>query len=340
MSEKNDKKLYLKAIEQKFDKPTESFNIELTDELFFSRTDLIIGNFEEAPDYLKDNEYIRTGYLINCNSFKKVFSSLIKCHNETMNVWTHLLGTLIAIILIFYTSIFISTNSGKFLNYFNYEKMTYDIKKVISPWLIDLKNDKHEKKKLYSDTIISYIETIISKSNSMLYEINNKIKNLSLYMKNYINEINNIINKIIEKIKLNSNSKIFDDITLKWEICNNKILDILKGQSNEEIINNYDNNLKRWPLFIMLVAAIICLGCSTTFHLFGTMSKSINKVLSRIDYAGITFLVAGSCYPPYFYFFYCEKCNNFFYFIISLGWCLFNFYFCFCIKCFFLFFII
>ena len=174
----------------------------------------------------------------------------------------------------------------------------------------------------------------------MLYEINNKIKNLSLYMKNYINEINNIINKIIEKIKLNSNSKIFDDITLKWEICNNKILDILKGQSNEEIINNYDNNLKRWPLFIMLVAAIICLGCSTTFHLFGTMSKSINKVLSRIDYAGITFLVAGSCYPPYFYFFYCEKCNNFFYFIISLGWCLFNFYFCFCIKCFFLFFII
>ena len=85
-------------------------------------------------------------------------------------------------------------------------------------------------------------------------------------------------------------------------------IDILKGQ-NEETINNYDKTLRRWPLFIMLVAAIICLSCSTTFHLFGTMSNSINKVLSRVDYAGITFLVAGSCYPPYFYFFYCEKCK-------------------------------
>ena len=28
---------------------------------------IIIGKYSETPDYLKDNEYIKTGYLINCH---------------------------------------------------------------------------------------------------------------------------------------------------------------------------------------------------------------------------------------------------------------------------------
>ena len=308
MSSSNDKNLYLKSIENNYNKPLDALNIESNENLIFEKKELIIGNYEEAPEYLKDNEYIRSGYLINCNTFKKVLSSLIKCHNETMNVWSHLLGTLIAIIFIFYTFIFVSSCSETVLKYLDYEKMTYDINDVISPWIENLNKDKIEEKKIYPEIIFTYIESIIIKSNNMLNEIKNRIKDFTSYMKNYINQINSLIQKIIDKVQLQSNSKISDDITLKWEICSNKIIDILKGQ-NEETINNYDKTLRRWPLFIMLVAAIICLSCSTTFHLFGTMSNSINKVLSRVDYAGITFLVAGSCYPPYFYFFYCEKCK-------------------------------
>lgn len=301
--QEKEKKYFKEQKNSKYDKPEIENDLKVITE-----SQILIGRYEEAPDYLKDNEYIKTGYLLNINSVSKVFRSLFKCHNETMNVWSHLLGTLIAIVFIFYTFIFVSSYSETVLKYLDYEKMTYDINDVISPWIENLNKDKIEDKKIYPEIIFTYIESIIIKSNNMLNEIKNRIKDFTSYMKNYINQINSLIQKIIDKVQLQSNSKISDDITLKWEICSNKIIDILKGQ-NEETINNYDKTLRRWPLFIMLVAAIICLSCSTTFHLFGTMSNSINKVLSRVDYAGITFLVAGSCYPPYFYFFYCEKCK-------------------------------
>ncbi len=78
------------------------------------------------------------------------------------------------------------------------------------------------------------------------------------------------------------------------------IIDDIKGE-----------NIGRWPLFIMLFAAIVCFGFSSIFHWFSIYSKNIFLVLSRLDYAGITFLIPGSCYPPYFYFYYCEKCKSF-----------------------------
>ena len=70
-------------------------------------------------------------------------------------------------------------------------------------------------------------------------------------------------------------------------------------------------NIGKWPLYIMLSAAIVCFGFSTSFHWFSIYSKNLFLVLSRLDYAGITFLIPGSCYPPYFYFYYCEKCKKF-----------------------------
>ena len=53
-----------------------------------------IVSYEEAPDFQKDNEYIKGGYLINCNSPKKITKSLFMLHNETLNIWTHLLGSI------------------------------------------------------------------------------------------------------------------------------------------------------------------------------------------------------------------------------------------------------
>ena len=53
---------------------------------------LDVGNFEQAPKFMQDNEYIKTGYLLNCTNLKKTFKSLIMWHNETINIWSHLLG--------------------------------------------------------------------------------------------------------------------------------------------------------------------------------------------------------------------------------------------------------
>ncbi|KAI8565650.1 hypothetical protein RHMOL_Rhmol03G0276900 [Rhododendron molle] len=47
--------------------------------------------FEELPEYMKDNEYILNYYRANW-PLKDAFFSLFRWHNETLNVWTHLLG--------------------------------------------------------------------------------------------------------------------------------------------------------------------------------------------------------------------------------------------------------
>jgi hypothetical protein len=52
----------------------------------------IIGTYEQADEYLRDNEFIHKGYRINYQTFWLVMKSLFMCHNETVNIWTHLLG--------------------------------------------------------------------------------------------------------------------------------------------------------------------------------------------------------------------------------------------------------
>jgi len=54
-----------------------------------------IGTQVETPDWqCAHGSKIETGYRINHHSFSQALSSLFTVHNETVNVWTHLLGCL------------------------------------------------------------------------------------------------------------------------------------------------------------------------------------------------------------------------------------------------------
>jgi predicted membrane channel-forming protein YqfA (hemolysin III family) len=47
--------------------------------------------YDECPEYLKTNPYIRTGYRSD-QSWHQCLRSVLSLHNETLNIWTHLLG--------------------------------------------------------------------------------------------------------------------------------------------------------------------------------------------------------------------------------------------------------
>lgn len=49
--------------------------------------------YHALPEYLKDNEYIISHYRADL-TFSQAISSLFKMHNETVNIWTHLIGFL------------------------------------------------------------------------------------------------------------------------------------------------------------------------------------------------------------------------------------------------------
>ena len=70
-------------------------------------------------------------------------------------------------------------------------------------------------------------------------------------------KVNKIVNFFSEE------SKILDDITTKWEKCVDKIISFIKYDIMDDIKGE---NIGRWPLFIMLCAAIVCFGFSTSFE--------------------------------------------------------------------------
>jgi hypothetical protein len=50
--------------------------------------------FDELPERLKKNKFILDGYRIDYNTVDSL-KSLFHLHNETMNIWTHILGFLL-----------------------------------------------------------------------------------------------------------------------------------------------------------------------------------------------------------------------------------------------------
>lgn len=260
---------------------------------------IIVGKYSEAPDYLKDNEYIKEGYLINCNSFDKVFRSILVCSNETINIWSHLIGCIISILLIIFIACFLKTGKIKELSQTEYEDIQIKLNEAVIPLIKDLKKTNEENNYINVSNIINKIKI---NSENLIDNYGSKSKVIT-NIENYLEKNENLINQIME---LNNNSNILEIIVKNWEICSNKITNYI----NKFIINDIKGeDIGRWPLFIMLSSAIGCFAFSTSFHWFSIYSKELYSFLCRLDYAGITLLIPGSCYPPYYYFYYCEKCK-------------------------------
>ena len=51
--------------------------------------------FEELPQWMKDNDYVRSSYRPHLPSYEVCFKSIFRVHNQTTNIWTHLLGSLL-----------------------------------------------------------------------------------------------------------------------------------------------------------------------------------------------------------------------------------------------------
>ena len=284
---------------------------EEKEEKYPIETKVRVGNYEDAPSYLKDNEYIKRGYLLNCHSVKLILRSLFVFSNESINVWSHLLGAIIAIFLIFFTYIYITPSFMKAIPIKEFEIIKTKVNETIIPWSTDLEIHKNQEINVLKPEVVKYIDKIILNCNYLIknYGVKNTIISI---IGSFINNVNDYINSILKIFTKKNNSNVLDDITIKWDICRNKLINLFKSDNEliyDDSSNNNHHNVERWPLFIMLSAAIVCLGCSTTFHWFGIYNKKVNSFLSRLDYAGITFLIPGSCYPPYFYFYYCEKCK-------------------------------
>lgn len=295
-----------KELKEKKNNKKEKKKYDIEEKTYKEEDKIIVGKYSDAPDYLKDNEFIKKGYLINCHTLRLVLRSLFVCSNETINIWSHLFGCIISILLIIFTSIFIKTAIIRELTQTEYEELQIKVNETIIPWSSELRQHKLNEIETIHPNVCSVIDIILLNADNLVSNYGTKF-NMVIIIEKFIDNTKMLINKIVNIFSKDSN--ILDDLTIKWEKCVNTIISYIKYDLRDLRDDIKGENIGKWPLFIMLSAAIVCFGFSTSFHWFSIYSKNLYSILCRLDYAGITFLIPGSCYPPYFYFYYCEKCK-------------------------------
>ena len=294
-------------------------NNEKVDYNYEKQLKLSIGSFQEAPKFIQDNEYIKNGYILYCNTYKKTFLSLFICHNETVNIWSHLLGALYFIFLIWYTSHYISNFNSQLMNvkkdisiiekkanYLNQYGLNNTSPKVINKIYNEIKDMKINLENF------NY-KNIYENSLNQIYLLNNNISNITEDINNSNNTINNSTSP---SFMSNFFSFKKDLICLKEDVIDLINLDNKKTTELEKDLKLEERpkkKLGKWPLYIIILSAMLCFAFSATFHSIGSMSAIHHNILNRFDYGGISLLISGSCYPPYYYFFYHANTIKYFY---------------------------
>lgn len=82
---------------------------------------------EHAPDWLVDNKYIIHGYRVDFTKKRDLLKSLFMKHNELMNIWTHLIGGIVFIVLVFYIA----------FNYDIFSVIYNKVKELINPQTLE-----------------------------------------------------------------------------------------------------------------------------------------------------------------------------------------------------------
>ncbi|KAL4430423.1 hypothetical protein ABPG74_013273 [Tetrahymena malaccensis] len=305
--------------------------LEMEDNNFSDRIKNYIGSHIYAPQFVKDNMYILSGYRINFNSFKSITKSLFMVHNELVNIWSHFLGAILVIIFIIY----LTTSFGNIDFVSVKQKLAENVTNRLEPLIKDLKefDESLNKKVLENIEIIKQDYNVIE--NNVVQNFNSLLNELT-QLKNEVNQenVDKIVNKIkefsiqdyyqyadIEKLKeikqnvLSGINDLKDDLikqidSKEFDWIDFHMSDFLHG--NEKVDTN-QHHVSRWPIFVFLVTAFLCLLCSAAFHLFHAINPQYYKIFLRMDYAGVSLLISGSTFPIFYYGFYCNLELGYFY---------------------------
>ncbi|KAH1082477.1 hypothetical protein J1N35_022238 [Gossypium stocksii] len=238
--------------------------------------------YHSLPGYLRDNEYI-LGHYRSEWPMKQVLLSIFTIHNETLNVWTHLIGFFIFLALTIYTAMKVP----KVVDFHSLQHIPDVLRKA----------DLH---KLHSELM-----TCLPSLPNMpgLHKLREELQLLSGW---HVREL--LYNCLPERFFSGNHT----------DVC---VLQSVKEDVANIIAPLMVRPITRWPFFAFLGGAMFCLLASSTCHLLSCHSERLSYIMLRLDYAGIAALISTSFYPPVYYSFMCDPffCNLYLGFITILG---------------------
>ncbi|EPS69882.1 hypothetical protein M569_04878, partial [Genlisea aurea] len=240
--------------------------------------------YHSLPGFLKDNEYI-IGHYRSEWPLKQILLSAFTIHNETLNVWTHLIGFFLFLVLTIYTAMKI-------------------------PNVVDLPSLPHVLRKADFQKLHTDLITCLPSLPDM-QRVRDELKTSFPSLSNW-HVVELLSNCLPQSLSCANHTDTCVLSSMKEDVAN--IIAPLLVQP-----------ITRWPFFAFLGGAMFCLLSSSTCHLFSCHSERLSYIMLRLDYAGIAALISTSFYPPVYYSFMCYPvfCNLYMGFITLLGVCTF-----------------
>ena len=257
---------------------------------------------EDAPEWLVRNRYLLSGYRTDFHTFKSSLRSLFMFHNETLNVWTHLIGSILFIIVLSY--LFINFQKSKyFFNELKTEISNTPFAKKLSDNTSNILPFFNERREgiQNSEDFTKHLEDLKQAHTDYLQDLwkffqNKELKFIRRFNEGY-HSFSNVVYEALDDILRTNKVKELNKI-LKLYFTEEALRDFL--------LHSVEGRLEFYPIIVFVGCTILCLGFSATYHLFNAVSPKVAKLLHKLDFAGISFLNFGSSYAVFFYYFYCN----------------------------------
>jgi adiponectin receptor len=278
-------------------------------------------DIEDAPEWMVFNPYVRGGYRVGAR-WLGATRSIFMVHNETVNIWSHLIGFVLFAMLLVRT--FFTAHSGIGLetppagwvtgaDVARVERIEYATRwrQAIEKDRIDIRRiDENMRMDLDESTLgnlmndVGYVLVNVThelaehlRSGEEAFKVENRRKVLKRSLDG--------AQKVLSVIEDHKHDEQYGKVVVHAGLLKEK-LNVLRAH-----IKNVPDDpepakpAKRWPVYVFLVGAMVCLLFSTICHTYCCVGFEEGAQMWRLDYFGIAALIVTSFYPIVYYSFYC-----------------------------------
>lgn len=233
-------------------------------------------HFENTPYWLQDNDYIRNYYRVPMSFWDSLKTALFGLHNETVNIYTHLIGFFMFVGITWYTLSFLSSLVKQPVSLKQYMNSHGDHSLSLEAW--------------------SKFLTVLLETKQFFLGFLRIPRSLSIPLCLKAASIEKYWTAFQDSLPFFKRFP-FTLIDSRWS----------RGLEEEQLFQVFWQVIyeHKTALLVLLIGACVCLLCSTLFHMFFNISESYFKRLSRLDYAGIVFLTVGHSLVGTYYTLYC-----------------------------------
>ncbi|KAL5988252.1 Heptahelical transmembrane protein 4 [Asimina triloba] len=275
--------------------------------------------YHSLPSYLRDNEYI-IGHYRSEWPLKQILLSIFTIHNETLNVWTHLIGFFLFLALTIYTAMQVP----KVVDLHSLQHLPDVLKRA------DLHRMQELMACLPSMPNMSDLQRLRDELKDILpslsgWRVPELLRNCLPERFSYANHTDTCVLAMPLLVPSSFALDLGSSPSMVYALHSLKILLNQQRVVQEDVANMIAplllRPITRWPFFAFLGGVMFCLLASSTCHLLSCHSERLSYIMLRLDYAGIAALISTSFYPPVYYSFMCNPffCNLYLGFITILG---------------------